>query len=156
MTLVQPQVTPELKQTGRRVGYGVAIVINVVMLVIVQNILAWGWLPFLTEEFSEVVPWISFSLGVSILVNVVYLFDDRRGVKATGQILTNLIAMVVTYRMLQVFPFDFSAYEFDWAIVARVVLILAIVGSALGAIAEIVKLASGASKRKETGDGVGT
>lgn len=137
--------SPEIAQSARRVGYVISIAINVAMLVIVQNLLTWGWLPFLTDEFAEVVPWISLSLLASIVVNVVYQFDDSRIVKSTGQIGVNLISVWVTYTMLTVFPFDFSAYQFDWEVVARFVLVLAIVGAGIGALVEAIKLVSSLS-----------
>lgn len=143
MSTAQIDFSPEVKRIGRRFGYSIAIGINVVLLIVVQNILAWGWLPFLTEEFAEVVPWITFSLSASIVANVIYMFNDNRVVKGTGQIAINLIAIVVTYQVFSVFPFDFSAYSFDWALVTQIVLILAMVGSGIGAIAEVYKLASG-------------
>ena len=135
-------VSPELKQSAKRFGYVIAIGINLVMFFVVQNILEWGWLPFLTEEFAEVVPWISFSLIVSIAANLVYQVDDSPTVKSLGQIVVNLISIQVTFVMLTVFPFDFSASQFDWEPVTRLVLILAIVGAGVGAIVEGVKLLS--------------
>ncbi|MGD2042126.1 MAG: hypothetical protein PVJ28_00635 [Acidimicrobiia bacterium] len=147
MSTTQIDLSPEVKKLGRRFGYSIAIGINVVLLIIVQNILDWGWLAFLTEDFTEVVPWISFSLAVSIVANVVYLFNDGRVIKSVGQIGINLISLIVTYQMFTVFPFDFSAYSFDWALVTRIVLILAMVGTGIGALAEIYKLASGERER---------
>jgi hypothetical protein len=125
---------------GARVGYSIAIAVNLVMLVITQNILEWGWAPFLTVDFALVEPWISLSLTASILVNVIYQFDDGPAVKGIGQILVNLLSAYVTVQVLTVFPFDFSAYGFDWEVVARVVLILAAVGAGIGAVVEFVKL----------------
>jgi hypothetical protein len=142
MSTVQIDVSPELRRVGRRFGYGVAVVINLVMLIVVQNILAWGWVPFLTDEFAQVVPWISLSLVVSIVANLVYQFDDSRLVKSTGQILTNLISIFVSYQVLVVFPFDFSTYDFNWALIVRIVLILAMVGAGIGVLTEAVKLAA--------------
>jgi hypothetical protein len=49
---------------------------------------------------------------------------------------------------LQVFPFDFSAYVFDWEVVARVVLVLAIIGASIGAVAEIAKLVKSTKERR--------
>ena len=135
-------VSPDLKRTGRRFGYGIAVAINLAMLVVVQNALDRGWPPFLTEAFSEVVPWISLSLVVSILANLVYEFDDSNAVRATGQILTNLISIFVTYVVFQVFPFDFSIYAFNWAPIVRIVLVVAIVGAGIGALTEAIKLVS--------------
>jgi hypothetical protein len=143
MSVRQIDISPELQQAGRRFGYGVAVVINVAMLIVVQQILGWGWLPFLTDEFAEVVPWISMSLIASIVANLVYQFNDTTTVKSTGQILVNLISIFVTLQMLLVFPFDFSAYTFSWEIVVRVVLVLAMVGAGVGALTEVIKLVSG-------------
>lgn len=135
-------ISPDSKRTATRFGYVISIVINVAMLVIVQNLLEWGWLPFLTDEFAEVVPWISFSLIASIVANIIYQLDDSQIVKSVGQIAVNLISVWVTYTVLTVFPFDFSGYQFDWEIVTRVVLILAIVGAGIGTLVEAIKLVS--------------
>lgn len=143
MSTTHIDISPGLKRAGRRFGYSVAIAVNVVMLVIVQNILAWGWLPFLTQEFDEVVPWISVSLVASIVANLLYSVNDMRLVKSTGQILVNLISILVTYQIFSVFPFDFSAYNFNWALIVRIVLILAMVGAGIGVLTEAIKLANG-------------
>lgn len=154
MSTMQIEVPPALKRAGMRFGYAIAVLVNLVMLIVVQNVLEWGWFSFLTEEFADVVPWISFSLIVSIVLNLVYQFNDTIPVKSTGQILSNLISIFVTYRVLSVFPFDFSESTFDWALVTRIVLILAMVGAGIGVLTEVLKLTSGeAEKGKEvTGD----
>lgn len=148
MTLAHIDVSPELRRTGRRFGYGVAVLVNLVMLVAVQFILDWGWLPFLTEEFRGLVPWITLSLLASIFANLVYQFNDTTFVKSTGQVLVNLISLFVTYQIFQVFPFDFSAYTFDWELVTRTLLILAMVGAGIGVLTEAVKLASAEPERE--------
>jgi len=142
MSTTHIEIPAEVRSAGRRAGYAIAVMVNLVLLIIVQNILEWGWLPFLTEEFSDVVPWISFSLVTSIVVNLVYQANDTPGVKSIGQIVTNLISIFVTYQFLRVFPFDFSNYDFNWGIVARIVLILTIVGAGIGVLTEAVKLTS--------------
>ena len=152
MTTSHIEISPDSKKAARRAGYVISIAINVAMLVIVQNILEWGWLPFLTNEFAEVVPWISLSLIGSIVANIIYQIDDSQAVKSAGQIGVNLISVWVTYVVLSVFPFDFFGYQFDWEIVARVVLIFAIVGAGIGALVEGIKLISSLSgpKRVDT------
>ena len=140
MTTTQFDVSPELKKTGRRFGYAIAVLVNLVMLFVTNNILEWGWLPFLTEDFTLVIPWINFSLVASIIANLIYQFDDDAVVKAGGQLVINSISIFVTYQILRVVPFDFSSYDFNWEIVTRVVLILAMVGAGIGAFAEAVKL----------------
>lgn len=142
MTTFQLQIPPETRRKGRQAGYVIAIVVNLVMLVIAQNILAWGWAPFLTSDFAQIVPWVSFSLIASMAMNAIYLLDDRPDVKSLGQMTVNLISLIVTYRIWQVFPFDFSAYDFNWDLLTHVILILAFVGSGIGLVAETLKLAN--------------
>lgn len=143
MSVVQIDVPPEVKRAGIRFGYGVAVFINLAMLIVAQNILAWGWLSFLTEEFADVVPWISLSLVLSIVANLVYQFNDTVLVKSTGQLLVNLVSIFVTYHVLTVFPFDFSGSGFDWTVVTRVLLILGMVGAGIGVLTETIRLAGG-------------
>jgi hypothetical protein len=79
---------------------------------------------------------------VSIVANLIYQFNDTQIVKSFGQIVTNLISIFVTYVILDVFPFDFSTYSFNWAPIVWIVLIMAIVGSGIGVLTEAVKLVS--------------
>jgi hypothetical protein len=127
---------------ARSVGYGIAVLINLALIYIVRNITDWGFARFLTEEFDTLVPLITVSLSVSVAMNIIYMFDDRPTIKSAGQIAINLISLFVTIQVLQVFPFDFSTYVFDWSVIVRVVLILAIVGSVIGTLAEVRKLVS--------------
>jgi hypothetical protein len=53
------------------------------------------------------------------------------------------ISMAVTVRMYQVFPFDFSGSEFDWAWTARFLMVLGMIGIGIGVLVELVKLARG-------------
>jgi hypothetical protein len=143
--------TDELKRVGRRFGFGVAVVINIALLYVVQNLTSWDWLPFLTSEFDSWVPWISFSLIVSIVANFLYMMNDDYRLKSGGDIVTNLVSLVVTWRVFQVFPFDFSAYEFNWDLVARIVLVVGIVGTFIGAVVAATKLVTG-RKSEEKGE----
>jgi hypothetical protein len=125
---------------GRNVGYGIAILINLVLLYVVQHLMEWGIAPFLTEEFNDLVPLITASLSVSVAVYVIYLFDDRPTIKSVGQIVTNLVSLFVTVQVFAVFPFDFTGYDFDWSTLVRVILILGMVGTVFGTLAEVRKL----------------
>lgn len=153
MPTLQVEIQPARRRTGQRVGYVVAILVNLVMLVIVQNVLDWGWPAFLTPEFADVVPWISFSLIASVLANTIYLVNPHPDVRSVGQIGLNLINLFVTYGVWLIFPFDFSSYGFDWTWVTSAVLILAMVGSGAGVLTESVKLAKRHIDTNETADG---
>jgi hypothetical protein len=140
--------TPMATTTGdlaRRSGYVIAIAVNVVMLYVVNNLLAWNILPFLTDDFGRVLWLIDISLLATIMVNFIYLAYDRSWFRSLGQIGLNLISLVVAVRMYQVFPFDFSGSTFDWTQIARVVIIFTILGTTIGALVEAVKLARAAA-----------
>lgn len=140
MTKPAPTETRPPPKPAARFGYAVSILVNGLMLWVVTNLLDWDIFPFLTEEFSDVVPYIAFSLVASIVVNAMYLWFDPHWFKSLTQIGLFVIGLVVTVRIFSVFPFDFSAYDFPWAGTTRTVLILAMVGVCIGMIVEAVKL----------------
>jgi hypothetical protein len=125
---------------ARRVGYALAAGIN---MAIIYGIHVWpGWrqVSILTDDTTQVLGLLTLSLVASVVANVVYLVSDRPPVKAVGELVTTGIGIAVLLRIWQVFPFDFSAYEFNWPFVVRLVLVVAIVGAALGALIQLVSL----------------
>lgn len=126
--------------TANRVGYVIAILINAALLVVVNNLLAWGWISWLTNDFEEVLPLLNLSLTATILVNFVYLGYDAEWFKSLCELGLLSVSLAVTIRLYQVFPFDFSAYDVDWAVLARIVLIIAMVGVGIAMIVQVVKL----------------
>jgi len=138
---------PRLADRGsglRGLGYLVSIAFNIVILVVANNLLTWDLLPFLTDDFADVLWLIDISLLATILVNFVYLGYDPGWFKSVCQIGMGGISMAVAVRMYQVFPFDFSAYEFDWTWTVRFVMVLGMIGIGVGIVVELAKLARGA------------
>lgn len=131
---------PRPSPAARRAGYLVTIVLNVVLLVVVNNLLVWGWLPFLTDDFSRVLPILNLSIGASIVANAVYLVYDSLWFTGLSELVLLAISFAAGLSLYRVFPFDFSAYEFAWDTVARGILILGLVGVGVGLLAGIVKL----------------
>lgn len=125
---------------SRRAGYAVSIVVNLVVAFIVNNLLAWDLLGFLTDDFEQVLPFINVSIGVSIVSSAVCLWRDPPWVRAAGQVAEGIASVVAIVRTYQVFPFEFSG-SFPWAGILRVLLVLAAVGTVIGVVAEVVQLA---------------
>ena len=145
-TLTHPRpgrTKPGPSPATRRFGYMVAILVNVALLIAANNLLAWDIFPFLTNDFERVLPILNVSLGAAIAVNLIYLGFDAAWFKSLTQIGLLAISLVVTVRLYQVFPFDFSAYDFGWKSVAEWALILAIVAVGIGVAAELIRLAKG-------------
>lgn len=132
--------------TASRFGYLVGVVVNAILIVIVNNLLAWGWVPFLTGRFELLTGIITVSLSVVLVANVLWLAFDPRWFKAMLQLGLNAISLVVAMRIWQVFPFDFSAYPgFSWHTMARVVIVVSMVGICVGMLSELFKLLSPSS-----------
>ncbi|HEX2420373.1 MAG TPA: hypothetical protein VHL55_02125 [Acidimicrobiia bacterium] len=126
---------------GRRAGFVATIAVNLAMFWVVNNLLTWGVVPFLTAEFRQVLWLIELSLAATILINASWLAYDVTWFRSLGQIFLNVLSAVVAISIYRVFPFDFSVYEFAWEPVARAVIVLTVVGIVFGTVAELIKLA---------------
>lgn len=124
----------------RRFGYIVTIAINVVVLYVANNVVAWDWFPWLTSEFDEVVPYISVAILSSIVVNALYILFDGAWFKSIGETISLVLTLIANVQLLRVFPFDFSAYQWNWEATVRMVLILATIGMIAGIVAQLVTL----------------
>lgn len=127
-----------------RSGNIVPVVVNAVMLWGAHRVLGWGWFPFLTPAWNQVLPILTASLVVAIVVNVLYLGNDGVWLKVLGNILMAAFGIAVSVRMWRVFPFDFSAYAFQWTTLVRALIVLSIVGSAIAILYELGRLSRAA------------
>jgi hypothetical protein len=146
----QTRVPSELVKTGRRFGYGVAIAINLFLVWFVGNLLGWELLGFLKPEFADLVPLIQLGLWVTIAANVVYVIDDRSFSTRAARLVVDLVNLYVTFRIFDAFPFDFSAYDFNWGFVARTVLVIGLVGTAISAVVHVGQLVGGEPSGRRT------
>lgn len=142
MQTVEKPEYPALKRLGSQIGYGIAIGLSLVLIYVVQNLEEWDVFPFLTAEFGDVVPWITFSLIAGILAYLAYIVVEGQLVRSAGEVITNLITIAVTWKVFTVFPFDFSSYSFPWDVLARIVLVVAIIGAFMGVVVAVVKFAN--------------
>jgi len=132
---------------ARRTGYVFAILVNGALLYAVNVWPGWDVLPFLTDEFTQVLDLVNASIVVSLVANFLYLARDTRAVKALGDIVTTGVAIAVGVRMWQVFPFDFGEATFDWELVVRILLAVGIVGMAIAIVVNIVSLVTDTPSR---------
>lgn len=122
---------------ARVIGYAIAVAINLVLLWAVNVTPGWRWLPFLTEDFSAVVGFVSISLLAGAAVNLVYLGYDPHWLKRLGDAATGVIAVVVLVLLLRVFPFSLGPAWAGWETPLRIVLVLATVGTAISVVANL-------------------
>ncbi len=125
---------------SRRFGYALGITLNVLMIFFINEWPGWQEVPFLTDATNDVLPLLNASLVISAVVNAVYLIADPRWLKALGDAFTAVVSFAVILLVLVVFPFDFSAYSFDWAMLVTVMLWIGMIGSAIAVVANLVTL----------------
>jgi hypothetical protein len=126
--------------SARRFGYILAATITAAMFYIINVWPGWHEVPFLTDDTGQVLWLVNASLVASIAANVVYAAYDPPWLKSLGDLVTTGIGLAVLVRVWQVFPFDFSSYSVNWGVLARFLLVVAIVGSIIGITVQVVSL----------------
>lgn len=131
---------PRLSAAAKRVGYLSAVLVNAGLLYVVNVWPGWDALDFLTDATRQVLPVLNASIVAGIVANLVYVGYDARWLTSLGNLLTTAVGVAALVRIWQVFPFDFTGSFVGWAPVVRIVLVVAIVGSAFGMLFQTVSL----------------
>jgi hypothetical protein len=121
------------------VGYVIAAAVNAVLLWLIHVEPGWDAVPFLTPETPQVLGAIDAALIAGIAVAVVQLAWDPRWLTTVGSLVTTALGLTAMVRLLRVFPFAFGA-GFDWALLARILLVLGIAGTAIALLVNLVTL----------------
>lgn len=136
MTLTTAPKSPMIG--ARRFGYVVALLVNAALLFAVNTWPGWDVLPFLTDDTPRVLDAVNASIVVSLAANVVYLAQDMPWLKALGDMVTAAVALFAMLQVWQVFPLEFDGESIDWALIARIMLALAILGTFIAIITRFV------------------
>lgn len=136
MALTDPARRPSAG--ARRAGYCVAIAFSAAFLFVLNARPGWQQMPFLTSDISQVLWLVNLSLAAGIAVNAVYVAYDPPWLKSLGDLATTGIGLATVIRVWQVFPFDLSS---GWSIAVRVLLMVAIIGSCIALVVQVISLA---------------
>jgi hypothetical protein len=140
---------PKAPATPPWVEYVATIVVNIIMLVVANNLLGWDILPFLTNDFNQMLWLVNLSLGATIAVNLAFIIYSQDWFKSLGRAVLSAISLALGIRFLQVFPFDFSMYESTvWTGLVRGLIIFTIVVVGIALLAELVKFSIALATRK--------
>ena len=144
-TQMERTTTQERQRTrppvgARRFGYAVAIGVNALLLFLINQAPGWQVLPFLTADMEQVLGFVNASLIAAVVANSVYVLADPRWLRALGDVVTTTFGLVAMVQFWWVWPLDFGDSAFDWEVVARVFLVIGIVGSVFGIIVALVNL----------------
>lgn len=131
----------------RRAGYLVGVVLNGVLLILVNAWPGWDVLPFLTPAFPTVLGLVDLTLVAGLVTGLVQLWQDPEWLVALNGVVTTCAGLAALARLWQVFPFDFTGSSFDWALTARIVLVVGLAGSVIGLLAQVAALTRAGLRR---------
>jgi hypothetical protein len=119
----------------RPAAYVGTIVANIVFLWFVNSVAGWDW-RFITDDFPAVLWAIYLSIGFQIAGNALLLFFHPRFLHHTIQALLDVVSLLALIVLVTVFPFDFAGAG---DLIAKVVLSVAIGGTVIGTVVNLLK-----------------
>lgn len=125
---------------GRRLASGLAASTSLVLLVLVGVAPGWRALPFLTVDTDRVIPLVTLSLVVTVLVGALQAVADAQWLRAAGGFVASTVAVMMLSRLWDVFPFAFDDPAVDWAAITRGAIGLCVAGCVLSMIVQTVVL----------------
>jgi hypothetical protein len=130
---------PRVGRITRMASYLLAIIINAALLVLVNFVIKWDQVSFLTTRYKELLWLLNFTLAVTVLANYFLIISRREWFTELCHVLASGVSLVFAARLLQVFPFDFSAFAgFDWTLTVRAFLIFLVSVTALATLVELI------------------
>jgi hypothetical protein len=126
---------PLRPSAGRRGGYVVGALVNGLMLYLINVRPGWDAVPFLTPDTVRVLDWVNASIIAGLVTNLLFVGYDAPRWRALGGMVTTAVGMAALVRLLQIHPFDLDQ---PWTTVVRALLIVGIVGSAIGFVVNLV------------------
>jgi hypothetical protein len=135
----QTPATRRPSLAARRVGYAIAIAVNLVLLYLINGLPGWQELPFLTADMSLVLPVVNLSLLAGAAANLSFMIIDTPWWKSAGDLITTSISLAVLVRFWQVYPFAFGG-SFNWDLLVRILLIVATAGTGIAIVVHVVSL----------------
>lgn len=126
---------------NRRAGYIGSIVVNLVLLWLINGWPGWEAVPFLTDRTVLVIGAVNASIIARVVADAVNVALDLPRPRALGDIVSIGFGLAALVQIWQVFPLDVIGT--GWETVARVLLVIALVGSVIGIVEAFVRLVRG-------------
>jgi hypothetical protein len=124
----------KMPSSARQFGYVVSIIVNIALLYIANNFLNWN-IPFLTKDFTQCLWAVNLSLGVTIFINFIFIFFDRKWFTNLMQAFGNVFAFISGFIFWRVFPLNLSI---SMARIVNFALIIALAAIVLSTMIELI------------------
>ncbi|HML05887.1 MAG TPA: hypothetical protein VK426_08955, partial [Methanobacterium sp.] len=118
------------KERNQKAEYIVAIIFNLIFLYIVNNLLNWN-IYFITSALNDVLWIINLSIITAIIGNALLLAYNPEWFRHVIKIIMNILALISTYFVYTVFPFNFYNSFINWGLSIFLILIMAGIGIAI-------------------------
>jgi hypothetical protein len=119
--------------------YVAAAVFDLIFLVVLNRVPDWN-IVFITDTFPDILWAVNTSLAVSLAGNLLLIFVHPSFLHHLLNAVFSLFSILALSVTLSVFPFDFSELVGEWLnTLLRIVLIVGIVGSGIGAVVHLIK-----------------
>lgn len=125
-----------------RSGFIAAIIINVIIYFIVNNLLNWN-LSFISPTFVEVLGILNLLIISTILINFIFLFYQPSWFRNMLHVITDILSIIMLYTFLRVFPFILNDF---FALIVTVLIVLGILGAIIGLLIHVLKFIFGFSE----------
>ena len=124
----------EKEKNSKKSEYFGAIVVNIILLYIFNNLLNWQ-VYFITNALNEVLWIINLAIIATIIGNIILLIFNPEWFRHIIKIILNIFAFTAVYSIYSVFPFNFSSFLIDWSV--TIALIFIMIGIAVATIIEL-------------------
>ncbi|MFA6099103.1 MAG: hypothetical protein WCV50_06235 [Patescibacteria group bacterium] len=133
-----------IKPRHKKSEYVFAVICNAIGLFIINSLLKWE-AQFITADWTKVLPYLNFSIILSLVVYFIFIFFDRRGFYFLGRTAMDVVGIFILIKLYLIFPFDFNKFfQLGWLnSVMPWLLLLGVIGIIIGIMVRISRLVSG-------------
>ncbi len=100
----------------------------------------WELLSFFNDRTSDVLGLVALWLVVDLVANLTAAASDTDWLRSAAEFAAAMLTVITLGWILAIFPFDFTGLAVDWTTAIRVLLIVGMVGAAIGAVAHGIRL----------------
>ncbi|MCX6235905.1 MAG: hypothetical protein NT175_14505 [Bacteroidetes bacterium] len=130
------QKKPDTFWIARRFGYLVTIIVLFVLVYVFEHLYDWG-VPFLTEEYNDLLWYIRLSFYASIAAHALYFLYDPKWFRHLLKAIANVFFALSTIMFYVIFPFDFATSQVNK--IVKIVLLIMMVISIISILTELIK-----------------
>ncbi|OQA53317.1 MAG: hypothetical protein BWY43_00088 [candidate division WS2 bacterium ADurb.Bin280] len=134
-----------LKNRNRTGDYIIEILVNIILISIFSRLVQ--WFSFISDSFFAVLPLFYISFSITIMVNIILIIIPEIRIRHILKTLTSVVSLIVLISLYYIFPFDFTAYSGNWEIIARIIILLAVFGTSIATVVELIATIFSKNKR---------